>query len=321
MMEDQVDLSIVIVNWNTRGYLSRCLRSAYDTVTSLKFEVFVVDNASQDGSVGMVRAQFPQVRLIENEVNVGFARANNQAIRGSRGRHILLLNPDTFVMDDAIERMVAFMDSHPDVGAAGCRLYYPSGELQPSCTVFPTLSTEFYRFVYLDRSLSHSSGFAECAVSGRYSGDEASGGKASEIEVDAVLGAFMIVRRQAIEQVGLLDESFFMYSEEVDWCYRIKRGGWRICHVPSAEAIHVGGASTDQVKDEMVFELYGSRIAFFRKHYAPPVVLLLKLLLAGVSISRLVLLPVRYLLSRETRVESRQKWQGYWRLLRYLRSL
>lgn len=308
-----MELSVIIVNWNTKELLSRCLSLVYDTVTNLECEVFVVDNASQDGSAAMVRRFFPQTRLLENEENVGFARANNQAIKESRGRYILLLNSDTFVMEGTIERMVAFMDAHPEAGVAGCRLYYPNGKLQLSCTSFPTLATEFYLLTSLDRL------FPRNPVLGRYW--MTYWDFSSVREVDVVLGAFIIVRSQAMEEVGLLDESFFMYSEELDWCYRFKEKGWKIYYMPYAEAIHIGGASTEKVKAEMILELYRSRVAFFRKHYGLPNALLLKIMLAAASIPRLFLFSTRYILKDEAGENARQKWFGYWKLLKALPSL
>ncbi len=308
-----MDLSIIIVNWNTRELLSKCLRLVYDTVTGLEFEVFVVDNASQDGSVAMVKELFPQVLLIENEENVGFARANNQAIKQSSGRYILLLNTDTFVREDAVERMVAFMDAHPEAGAAGCRLYYPDGKLQLSCNSFPTLFTEFCLAASLDRLFPRSPLFGRYKMS-YWDFDEVR-------EVDVVLGAFMIIRRQAIEQVGLLDETFFMYSEEVDWCYRIKKNGWKIYYVPYAEATHIWGGSSGQVRAEMLVEMYKSRIAFFQKYYGWISALALKLLLVGTCLSRLGSLPLRYVLRGSSGGETWQKFYGYWRLFKALPCL
>jgi GT2 family glycosyltransferase len=310
---NHTELSVIIVNWNTRNLLAQCLRLVYDTITSLEFEVFVVDNASQDDSVAMVKRLFPQVRLLENEENVGFARANNQALQDSRGRYVLLLNTDTFVREGTIEQMVAFMDAHPDAGVAGCRLYYPNGKLQPSCSSFPSLSTEFYLLTSLDRLLARSPIFGRYWMTCRDFN--------SVREVDVVMGAFMIVRRQAIEKAGLLDETFFMYSEEVDWCYRIRRNGWKIYYVPHAEATHIWGGSVQHNEAEMVVEMYKSRTAFFRKHYGSLSAWLLKLLLVGASASRLVLLPFKYVLRGEAREKTRQKWAAYWKLLKALPSL
>ena len=308
-----MDLSIVVVNWNTRQHLARCLRHVYETVGDLSFEVFVVDNASQDRSASMVRSSFPQVRLIENAENVGFARANNSAIERSQGRYILLLNPDAFVGERAIEEMVGFMDEHPEAGAAGCRLRYPDGAFQLSCASFPSLRSEAYRLFWLYKFVPRGPAMGHYGMT--Y--DDLSDVR----EVDVLLGAFMLVRRQTIEDIGPLNERFFMYSEEVDWCYRMREAGWRIYYVPLVEAVHVGGASTDQVKAEMVLELYKSRIAFFRQHDGALKVLLYKLLLVGASIPRLALLPFGNLMGEETRRSARTLWSGYWRLLRALPRL
>lgn len=308
-----MDLSIIVVNWNTKELLSKCLKLVYDTVTSLEFELFVVDNASQDGSAVMVKELFPQALLIENGENVGFSRANNQAIKESSGRYILLLNTDTFVTKGTIEQMVAFMDAHPETGAAGCRLYFPNGQLQLSCSSFPTLFTEFCLATSLDKLFPSSPFFGRYRMNYWDFNDVR--------EVDVVLGAFMIIRRRVIEQVGLLDETFFMYSEEVDWCYRIKEGGWKIYYVPYAEATHIWGGSVEQIKADMFVEMYRSRIAFFQKYYGWISVLGLKLLLAGACIARLVSLPVRYVLGGSPGKETRQRLCGYWRLFKALPSL
>jgi GT2 family glycosyltransferase len=305
-----MDLSVIIVSWNTKQLLAKCLGLVYDTVTNLEFEVFVVDNASQDGSVAMVQELFPQVFLIQNDENVGFARANNQALKKSRGRYILLLNTDTFVFEDAIEQMVAFMDAYPDAGAAGCRLYYPDGRLQLSCSGLPTLFTEFCLATSLDKLFPRSRLFGRYRMT-YWDFDDVR-------EVDVVMGACMIVRDQVVWDVGLLDESFFMYSEEVDWCYRMRRGGWKIYYVPQAEAIHVWGGSIQQANAEMLIEMYRSRIAFFRKHHGVIRALLLKQLLVGASILRLVLLPIKCVLKSKARAEALRKFSGYWRLLRAL---
>ena len=248
------DLSIVIVNWNTRDLLARCLASIFATASSLALEVFVVDNASSDGSPEMVRRDFPQVILLANDENLGFARANNQAIAQSTGRYVLLLNSDTEVTEGALEALVSFMEATPDAGAVGGRLLFADGRVQTSHGAFPTLFSEMLNtlgFVAW-RSTSPAGSRAQML-------DE-------PVATDWLLGACLMVRRQVVEQVGGLDEQFFMYSEEIDWCRRIKEHGWQIYYVPQAQIVHYWRGSSSQNRDRMKVELYKSKFLYFRKH-------------------------------------------------------
>jgi GT2 family glycosyltransferase len=302
------DLSIVIVNWNTRDLLRQCLRSVYETVSDLSFEVIVVDNASTDNSQEMVRREFPSVRLIANAENAGFAGANNQAIRRSSGRYVLLLNSDAFVRENTIEQMVAFLDVHPEASMAGCRLLYEDGSLQPSCTAFPTLFTEFCIATQLDRLFSQSSVFGKYSMT-YWNFDDVR-------EVDVIMGAFMLVRVLAIDDVGLMDESYFMYSEEVDWCYRFKENGWKIYFYPHVEAVHLWGGSIGQVRIEMFIQMYRSRVHFFRKHYGGGAAKLLKLIVGFGCLLRIGPGLCYYLLVSNP--QTRRKHRAFWHLLRAL---
>lgn len=247
------DLSVIIVNWNTRELLAQCLHSVYNTAGDLSLEVFVVDNASTDGSAAMVRERFPQVRLIENAENVGFARANNQAIRLATGRYVLLLNSDTRALSGALSSLVDFMDAHPQAGAAGARLLNANGTLQPSCHRMLTPWREFWRLLYLEhmhRTVTYPMGSWDVR---------------SPRAVEVIKGACLMVRHAALVQVGLLDESYFMYTEEVDLCYRLRRAGWLLYWVPLAQVIHYGEASSRQVAEAMFVQLYRSKVQFYRK--------------------------------------------------------
>jgi GT2 family glycosyltransferase len=305
------DLSVVIVNWNTREFLSRCLRSVYDSTLDLDFEVIVVDNGSTDGSQEMVRQEFPGVSLIVNTENKGFAKANNQAIRRSRGRHVLLLNSDAFVRENTIEHTVAFMDGHPEAGMAGCKLLFENGRLQSSCYAFPTLFTEFFIAVGLDRLFPRSRLFGMYGMT-YWDFDDIR-------EVDVIMGAFMLVRATAIDEVGLMDERFFMYSEEADWCYRFRDAGWKIYFYPHVEAVHLGGGSTRRVRAEMLIRLYGSRIEFFRKHHGKLSARLLKLVIGLNCLLRIGPGAWYYLRSDDPQI--RQKHRAFLRLLRVLPTL
>jgi GT2 family glycosyltransferase len=305
------DLSVVIVNWNTREFLSRCLRSVYDTTLDLDFEVIVVDNGSTDGSQEMVQQEFPGVGLIVNTENKGFAKANNQAIRRSRGGYVLLLNSDAFVRENAIEHAIAFMDGHPEAGMAGCKLLFEDGRLQPSCYAFPTLFTEFLIAVGLDRLFPRSRLFGKYGMT-YWDFDDIR-------EVDVILGAFMLVRATAIDEVGLMDERYFMYSEEVDWCYRFREKGWKIYFYPHVEAVHLGGGSTRRVRAEMLIRLYGSRIEFFRKHHGRLSARLLKLVIGFNCLLRIG--PGAWYYVRSDDPQIRQKYRAFLRLLRVLPTL
>lgn len=246
------DLSVVIVNWNTRDLLMHCLESLYDTVQAIEFEVFMVDNASSDGSPSMVRDRFSQVSLIENPTNVGFAAANNQAIIRSSGRYVLLLNSDAQVLGNALPQMVRFLDAHSDAGIVGPHLVFPDGRPQTAHGPLPTLASEIQGLLGLDRLLCRWNRRRD--PTGTYA------------EAGYVSGACLMVRRQALEQVGLLDERFFMFGEEIDLCNRAHGAGWRVCHLPSAQVVHLGGGSTGRTGARVV-RLYRGKLAYFRKHH------------------------------------------------------
>lgn len=298
-----MNLSIVIVNWNTCDLLEQCLRSIFAHPPSGDFEVWVVDNASTDGSREMVQTKFPSVQLLVNEDNPGFARANNQAIHHTFGKYILLLNPDTVVMPGTLAELIQFMDENPQAGVAGPRLLNPDQSLQVSCYPRPTLFREFWRMFHLE-SISHQ---------GTYPMELWS----LEIckEVDVLKGACLILRRDTLNQVGLLDEDYFIYSEEVDLCYRVQRAGWRLYWVPQAQLIHFGGQSTQQVAQEMFLMLYKGKILYFRKHYGKLAVQIYKFILFMASLWRLVLLPLVFLEEPSHRQKHLVLSSNYWRLI------
>jgi hypothetical protein len=268
-----LDLTICIVNWNTCADLRRALESVFARAGEARFEVIVVDNASADGSPAMVRREFPAVRLIMNRFNRGFAAANNEALRRARGRYRLLLNSDTIVHPGAFAELVKFTDAHPDAGAVGLRVLNPDGTLQYSCRRFPRLATGLFRKVPLGRLIPDNRWNREYLMSD-WAHDTVR-------EVDWVSGAAMCLRAEALAQVGLLDEEYFMYCEDVDWCYRARRAGWKIYYLPRAVVTHVVGRSTDLRPLRMVREFHRSMIRFYWKHYArgvpPPLRALLPL--------------------------------------------
>jgi len=254
----QVDVSIVIVNWNTRDILQNCLQSVYKHAGDVNFDVIVIDNASIDGSAEMVKKNFPTVTLIENSQNRGFASANNQGISIAKGHYVLLLNSDTLLLDQAIAKVVSFANDNPDAAVAGCRVLNPNRTLQPTCFMFPSLLNMLLSSSYLYKLFPKSKFFGREMMTWWLRNDAR--------EVDVVTGCFMLIGRKAIEQVGLMDEEFFMYGEETDWCYRFKQAGWKILFTPCAEIIHLHGASTNQIKPLMVMQLRGSILLFLKKH-------------------------------------------------------
>ena len=298
-------MSVVIVTYNVREFLEQALRSVERAGAGLGVETFVVDNDSADGSAAMVAERFPDVHLVENEENVGFAVANNQALRRARGRYALVLNPDTILQEDTLRTLVAFMDARPEAGAVGCRILNPDGTFAPeSRRAFPTPAVAFYRIAGLGRLFPKSPTF------GRYNltylpQDEV-------CEVDALSGSCMMVRREAVfgrdegsgmrdegrgaalrpagdgappvaegaagappiphppspQAAGLLDEAFFMYGEDLDWCYRIQRAGWRIYYTPDTQIVHYKGESTKKGDLRYVVLFYGAMLRFVEKHVA-----------------------------------------------------
>lgn len=230
-----MDISIVIVNWNTRDILRDCLRSVYEETQDVEYEIIVVDNDSSDGSSVMVKAEFPQVILIENSENCGFAVANNQGIAIAKGRYILLLNSDTIVLDGAITKTVEFADEHPSAGVVSCQVLNEDKTVQPNCSMFPSITNWFLMVSFLYKVLPGNKFFGRA----NYGGWEYD----SEREVEVVSGCFMLVRVEAVEKVGWMDERFFMYSEEVDWCWRFKESGWKVLFTGCAQIVHYGNVS------------------------------------------------------------------------------
>jgi N-acetylglucosaminyl-diphospho-decaprenol L-rhamnosyltransferase len=249
------DVSVVIVSWNTRALTTACLASLPAGAGRATWDAVVVDNASSDDSVAAIRADFPAVRIIANATNVGFAAANNQGIRACTGRYVLLLNSDTLAAPGSLEALVAFADAHPRAGVVGPRLENPDGSFQTGPTPFPSLWTELLSVTGIGRRLTYR---------GYPSRREAVSLAAQP--TDYVVGACLLARREAIDQVGALDEGYFMYSEEPDWCWRMRQAGWETWYTPAAVITHLGGQSTRQVREAMLVALYRSKVRFFRRH-------------------------------------------------------
>jgi hypothetical protein len=308
-----LDLSVIIVSWNTRDLLDRCLRQLYRAAAGLAIEVFVVDNASHDGSQELVRERYPQAMLLANDTNLGFVRANNQALPQAGGEFVLLLNSDAFLDPDALQMLVDFMRAHPRAGAAGPRLRYPDGALQRSCTAFPTLWHELCLMLQLDRLFPSSPIFASYWYAGwQYD---------TVREVDSIMGACLLVRNTAMQQIGILDEDYVMYSEEVDWCYRIQQAGWQNYLVPAATAEHIWGGSTGPVRVEAFVQFFRSRLTFFRKHRGLLATGILKGIFGFGGAVRVVAGLPLLVLARLRKRQAHPKLICYWRLLGALPGL
>jgi GT2 family glycosyltransferase len=308
---ETIDLSIIIVSWNACELLRQALTCVYQTVQRSSYEVIVVDNNSAEPNVAMVRAEFPQATLIANGENIGFGRANNQAAALARGRYLLLLNPDAFVHDGTIDRLVAFMDQHPDAGSAGPRLRYPDGRLQRSTTAFPTVLTELWMATGLDRAFPRSPVFGRFQMTYWELDDLRS--------VDALMGACLIICRGLVERIGLFDEQFFMYAEEVDLCYRIRQAGLKNYFLPDVEATHVWGGSSRLVPSATFMRHFRSRVQFFRKHYGEGATAIYKTLLLLSGAARFLGGPLVFALRRES--DLARAYLNYLTLVRSVRSL
>lgn len=304
-----MDLSIIIVSWNTRQRLHDCLASIYAQPWNIDFEVFVIDNASSDGSPQMVRCMFPQVHLVENAQNFGFARACNQGLRRARGRFIVLLNPDTQLLGNALSDMVIYLDEHPDIGALGPRIVNANGVVDPRCARhLPTLATELFEKTRLDRRFPHNRIFGHYLMTYWDHNDSR--------DVEALSGACLMVRREVVAQVGMLDESFFMYGEDIDWCYRIRKAGWRVHYYNDAQVIHIAGQSTNLVYEEMGIEALRSLNYFFHKHHGFGYAIAHRFLIGSLSLVKELLFAVG-LLFTDNRAFYRTKLRIHWRVIKW----
>ena len=295
------DLSICILNWNTRALLGACLESLYADGDSRDWQVLVVDNASTDGSAAMVARRFPQVELVAVGENAGFSRGNNLGLARARGRYWLLLNPDTRVTVGALGALVGFMDGCPEAGVAGPKLLNEDGSLQLSCGVGPNLKTEI-----ANKFLLHK--FFPFFKLGRWDH--------SEIRVvDWVGGACLLARREAAEAVGLLDPEIYMFHEDLEWCTRMRKGGWKVVYYPLSRVYHIGGQSTRKNFAEMLVVSQRSQFYLFHKHFGRGRLRALRLLTIVEMVLRSVIWSAVFLLFAARRNESRQRLQAYGTIL------
>jgi GT2 family glycosyltransferase len=255
-----IDYSVIIVSWNAKNYLSECLQSLNEYTFTYNTEIIVVDNASTDGSPSMVQKEFPHVNLIINEYNYGFAKGNNIGINQSKGTYLFLINSDVFVKDGCIEKMIAYMDVHPDIGILGPKILDQCGKTQRSCMELPSLWNTFYSAFGLHNI------FGEFQF---FRGEMMTYWSHNTIrQVDIINGCFWMVRKEALDEVGLLDEQFFIYSEDKDWCKRFHETGWDVVFYPEAEAIHYGGASSANAPIRFEVEMQKANLQYWKKHHS-----------------------------------------------------
>jgi len=253
-----IDLSVIIVSWNAKAYLLDCLQSIFSETISHKIEVIVVDNASTDGSSTEVKRNFPHVKLIQNNNNTGFAAANNIGIKNSSGRYICLVNSDIKILDSCLDRMCDYMDKNPSVGMIGPKILNKDMTQQKSCRQFPTLWNNFCPAVGLDKVFPYLNFF---------SGEQILIPGDNVYKVEALSGCLMMIRRNALDEVGLLDELFFIYSEDVDWCKRFLEMNWKVIFYPYAKAIHYGGGSSANEPVRFSVEQQKAKLQYWRKHH------------------------------------------------------
>ena len=254
-----MDLSVVILSYNTKDLLEQALRTVAEAAVAMSVEIFVVDNASRDGSADMVAIKFPHVRVIKNSANLGFAAGNNMALRLVSGRYVLLLNSDTIVRKDTLRCLMSFLEENSEAGAAGCKILNPDGSLQLSCRRgFPTPTAALSKLFGLSRIFPNSPRLARYNLT-YLDPDEIN-------EVDALSGSCMMVRKEAIDQAGLLDEDYFFFGEDLDWCFCIRQAGWKIFYVPNTEIIHFKGESSREEEMKVLYRFYESMSIFAKKH-------------------------------------------------------
>jgi GT2 family glycosyltransferase len=278
------DLTISIVNTDNRAMLVRCLRVLEQPAPKLALELFVVDNASTDGSAELLGREFPHVRVLENSERLGFAASHNRALAQGTGRYLIILNDDTAVLPGCFETMVRFMDAHPDAGACGAQLLNPDGSLQRTANRFPTLLFGIFEALALNRLLPNNPIWRHNIY--------ADWDRTTAREVDAVSGAALLIRQEALAQIGLLDPNFFIYSEEIDWCYRLHQRGWKVYYLPEARITHFGGQSTAARAPQKFHDIYWeSFLYYYKKHYGAPIYFLLRALYGTRMTARRLLKP------------------------------
>ena len=298
-----MNLSIIIVNYNTIDCLRECLQSV-EKYKSDKMEVFVVDNASSDGSSEMVEQNFPDVTLIKSAVNLGFAGGNNQAIVKSSGRYIMLLNSDTIMLEGTLEKIVAFMDNDPKIGVVGCKLLNSDGSLQPSVTSFPGVIKDTVAIALKGSGLKNTPAARKIiSLAGKILGVSASRfDDHSEIkEIDFPRGACFTIRKETVDEIGLMDEDYFFTAEEMDWCYRAKQKAWKVVYYPEVAVIHHDHGATKKVMGKVFVQTRKGTLQFYEKHYGAKRTTMMKLGVSKVLLMKCFFISLRLLFTGKDR--------------------
>jgi len=312
-----LDVSIIIVNWNTKGILRNCLQSIYEQTDGIDFEVIVVDNASTDGSPNMVRIDFPKVLIIENSENRGFAAGVNRGIVLAKGRYALVLNSDTIICDNAIEKTVRYAHKHPEAAVVGCQVCENSGIIRMTCFDFPSVFSIFCKLF----------GLAKIFKRNRLLGREQMlwWDRKSERQVHVVSGMFMLVRREAADEVGGMDEDYFLFYEETDWCYRFAEAGWKMLFWPGAKVFHIHGGGQSRKKDSLrsFIQFRKSLLIYFKKHHSSLQGFIVRILLIIDAVVRCIiwaaLMILKKLLGKDASTES-ANMKNYWWLFKFCLS-
>jgi len=296
-----MDVSIIIVNWNTRQLLDDCLKSIKNSTANIQYEIIVIDNDSSDDSVQMIKQHYPQVHLIANNTNRGFAAANNQGMEVSKGRYVLLQNSDTVVHHDAIEKTVNYADEYADAAVVGCRVMNSPDQVEMTCFRFPDLLSIFFSSAGLQRLFKNSRLFGRERMLWWQ--------RDTFRKVDVVSGMYMLVRKEAIDQVGMMDESFFFYYEETDWCYRFAKSGWKALFNPEATITHIGGGgqSSAKVRSKTFVQRQKSCMIYLKKNKGYLYALAARATLILAYLGRAVVWSV---LCFKQKISGRQ-WQGH----------
>lgn len=255
-----MDLSIVIVNWNAKDYIDRCISSLIENIKDIDYEIIVVDNASSDGSVELIRSKYDEVTLMESDLNLGFAKGNNVGINQASGKYIALINSDISIHNNCFRLLIDFMDHNKDVGLCGPKILNSDHTLQLSCRKLPTLWNVFCSTFALNKVLKYFRIYEGSFM------DQSEHDRIKEVEV--LSGCFWFSRKKAVDEIGLLDERFFMYAEDIDWCLRFHESSWKIIYYPDAEAVHYGGASSGNAPIRFYVEMQKAIFQYWRKHYS-----------------------------------------------------
>lgn len=307
-----IDISLIIVNWNTRNLLLDCLESIYKETIKVTFEIILVDNGSTDDSVIAVKDRFPDVLVIENRENIGYAKANNQGLKCAKGRYCAIVNTDIIILDKAIEKLVEYFDSDENVGAAGPLTVNEFGNIKENFRYFPRFWNQFVETFFLDKIFGRFEFFHGRNVPKKY--------YEQTRKVENLSGCFFMIRREALEEVGLLDERFFIYGEDIDWSKRIWKTGWEIHFYPEARVIHLGGKSSIASPVRFQLEMEKSYFQYIKKHSSFPTYILYKLMRIVQHCIFLILAPLIFSIALNWTKNNRLKYKGRLSKLIYLWS-